>query len=68
MVTILQILFWVLSLSTVVAYSFLAGIIGCYGCFLAFGILCLVYGLFVIVYVPETKGKSYHGIALIFEK
>lgn len=65
---ILQVLFWVLSLSAVGAFSFLVGITGWYGCFLAFGSLCLVYALFVIVYVPETKGKSYHEIALLFEK
>lgn len=69
-VAFLQVLFWVLSLSAVGAgkNSFLVGIIGWYGCFLAFGSLCLVYALFVIVYVPETKGKSYHEIALLFEK
>lgn len=67
-IAILHVLFWALSVGAIIAYPFQYLITELYGCFVIFGGFCLVYALFVFIYVPETNGKSYREIAAILEK
>ena len=37
-----------------------------WGAFLTFGVICLMSVIFVVVFTPETKGKSLEEIECIF--
>lgn len=66
--TALQLLFWANAFIVDTIYFNLVSIIQLYGCFMMFAGFCLLFLLFVLVYVPETKGKSYGSVQRLFEK
>lgn len=59
---------WILGFATNAAYLCLLDIIHLYGCLLVFSIGCFCCALYAIIFIPETKGKSYESIAKLLER
>lgn len=59
---------WVLGFGTNIAYLYLLPVIKLYGCLLIFSSFCFMSALFALLFIPETKGKSYEIVRQILEK
>lgn len=59
---------WVFAFIILHYFEALVELIGMSGLMLVFSINCLVGGLFVVVFVPETKGRSFPEILEMLEK
>lgn len=53
---------WSITFVMVKCLPFLYGIIGFHGSMFLFAGICIVGELFIVLFVPETKGKSYEQI------
>lgn len=58
---------WVFAFIILKYFEALVELIGMSGLMLTFAINCLVGGIFVVVFVPETKGKSFPEILKLLE-
>lgn len=45
---------------------FVIEILGLYGSMLAFGTICVTSGIFVKLYIPQTKGETYEELMKTF--
>lgn len=59
---------WTLAFITVYVFPSLVLVIGLHGCILFFAGSCFVGATFVLVYMPETKGKTFTEIRQALEK
>lgn len=59
---------WILGYGTNKAYLYLLGVIQLYGCLMLFSASCLACAIFALIFIPETKGKSYESVAKSLEK
>ena len=55
---------WIASFVLTYTFPFLNAALGTAGTFLIYGTICLAGGVFVIVKVPETKGRSLENMAM----
>ena len=49
-------------------YVYLFFIQGASGTFWMYGVICFLGGVFTLIFVPETKGKTIEEIQRIFKK
>lgn len=68
MMTILFMNMWIFGFLTSLAYPYLLNAIALHGCLMLFSGFCLSSALFALIFIPETKGKSYEAIAKFLEK
>lgn len=59
---------WLIGFGTNFAYLYLLQVIKLYGCLFVFSSSCFVFALFVLLFIPETKGKSHETIRRLLEK
>lgn len=59
---------WLLGFGVTFLFQFLKAVVGAHGCYWVFCGCCLVGGIFVLIFVPETKGKSLDEIQVYFAK
>lgn len=53
-----QCISWILTFSLVQVFPTMAMLIHLYGCIYVFAACCLVTVVYLLVFVPETKGRS----------
>lgn len=68
MMTFLCTNMWILGFLTSLAYVQLFKAIALHGCLMLFSGFSLLSALFALIFIPETKGKSYEVIAKFLEK
>lgn len=56
--SVIQLLGTSLSFASVKLFPFLNSFLGKHGCFLLFAVCCILLSCFILLYVPETKGKT----------
>lgn len=61
-------LLWIFSFLVLKELPILTELFGMYGCMYIFAVCSFIGGIFVMVYVPETKGKSSDEIQFMLEK
>lgn len=61
-------LLWIMAFLLTQYYPMMAAALGVHGCMFFFATICFLGALFIIVVVPETKGKSYAEILTALEK
>lgn len=66
--TITSMTVWILGFSMNIAYLYLLPVLKLHGCLMIFGGACFACSLFALVFIPETKGKSYEKIAQLLER
>lgn len=66
-VTLVSCISWGLTFILIKIMPAFEGVIQLYGCIYAFAIFCIVNVIYVLVAVPETKGKSLDEILLILK-
>lgn len=66
--TLCAMIMWTLGFFMNIAYLSLYQVIDLHGCLLVFSIGCFICALYVLIFVPETKSKSYESVAELLEK
>lgn len=59
---------WIIAFILLKYFNLLIDILGLHGCMWIFGILCVSQSIFVILVMPETKGKSLDEISMIMNR
>lgn len=59
---------WILGFLVNIAYLYLLQAIKLHGCLMLFSGSCFVCALFALIFIPETKGKSYEKIEKLLGK
>ena len=57
---------WLCTVIVLVSYGSYENLVMPWGVFLTFGVICLLSVIFVVVFIPETKGKLLEEIELIY--
>ena len=57
---------WLCAVIVLISYGSYEDLVMPWGAFLTFGVICLFSVIFVVVFTPETKGKSLEEIELIY--
>jgi len=57
---------WLTSIVVVGTFNILLELLGAFGYYLMFSAFCVLLFAYVLIFVPETKGKSFADIQLYF--
>lgn len=68
MVSIVMFELWLFNFILLKVFPYLLLNWGVYGTMWIFGVFCLTFSLYVIIFMPETKGKSPEEIREILSK
>lgn len=66
--TMTSMLMWVLGFITNIGYLYLLPIIMLHGCLFVFSTVCFVCGIYALIFIPETKGKSFGSVEKLLGK
>lgn len=61
--TICSLISWVLGFGMNFAYQYMIGEIQLHGCLIVLSIGCFITTFYALIFIPETKGKSYEKVA-----